>query len=174
MSDFRILSAALLASGRPLNDSDLAHILKLKPNDVPKKVEAFKQHLETLDLGFTLETIAGGYRLIVDPQLTEALAPVLAPPAPSPLSRAALEVLAIVAYRGPVTRAEIEAMRGASSSALVTLQEREWVKVVGKKDTLGQPLLYATTQKFLIDFGLNSTEDLPDTESKGFSNILRN
>jgi len=82
-------------------------------------------------------------------------------------------VLAIIAYRQPVTRAEIEAMRGASAGTVLTLQERELVKVVGRSDAVGQPLLYGTTEKFLLEFGLGSLQDLPPLQGADFSHLLR-
>src|SRR5690606_10981235 len=105
---------------------------------------------------------AGGYRLVVAPDLVPALAELLSPPPLPRLSTAALETLAIVAYRQPITRGELEAARGAScASTLETLQERELVKPVGHKDVIGKPILYATTERFLVEFGLRSLEDLP-------------
>ena len=85
----------------------------------------------------------------------------------------ALEVLAVIAYRQPVTRAEIEAMRGASASTVLTLQERELVKVVGRSDAVGHPLLYGTTDKFLLEFGLKTLDDLPLLQNEDFSHLLR-
>ena len=79
----------------------------------------------------------------------------------------------VIAYRQPVTRAEIEAMRGGSASTVVTLQERELVKVVGRSDAVGQPLLYGTTERFLLDFGLTTLADLPPLESGSFAHLLR-
>jgi len=82
-------------------------------------------------------------------------------------------VLAIIAYRQPVTRAEIEAMRGGSASTVLTLQERELVRVAGRSPAVGQPLLYATTARFLIEFGLNSLSELPELDAENFSGLLR-
>lgn len=79
----------------------------------------------------------------------------------------------MIAYRQPVTRAEIEAMRGGSASTVVTLQERELVKVVGRSDAVGQPLLYGTTERFLLEFGLTSLAELPPLESGNFAHLLR-
>jgi segregation and condensation protein B len=99
----------------------------------------------------------------------------LSPPPLPGLSPASLETLAIVAYRQPVTRGEIELMRGASAgSTLDTLQERELVKVVGRKEVVGRPMLFGTTEKFLLEFGLPSLEDLPALEDEeGLSSFLR-
>lgn len=168
-----LIGAALLASGRPVRLRELAGVLGLSEDAALRAVQAFGRELERAGLGFTLEAVAGGYRLIVPPHLSGQLAPLLAPPPLPPLSTAALEVLAIIAYRQPVTRAEIEAMRGASAGTVVTLQERELVKVVGRSDSVGSPLLYGTTEKFLLEFGLTTLKDLPPLPGTDFSHLLR-
>jgi segregation and condensation protein B len=136
-------------------------------NDAPKlDIRALLRDLEhTLsanDLGLKVEEVAGGFRLVVAPHLTPALASLLSPPPLPSLSNAALETLALTAYKQPITRGELEACRGSScSSTLETLQERELVRVTGHKNTIGKPLLYSTTQRFLLEFGLKSLADLP-------------
>lgn len=129
---------------------------------IPGAIAALQRVLAQEELGLVVEEVAGGYRLIVDPALVGPLAELLAP-APLPqLSTAALETLALVAYRQPITRGELEAARGAScASTLETLLERQLIKVVGRKDVIGKPLLYATTERFLVEFGLRSLDDLP-------------
>lgn len=168
-----LIGATLLAAGRPVRLSELAAVLGRSEEGAQRAVQHFEQRLAAAALGFGLEAVAGGYRLVVPPQLVPHLAPVLAPPPLPPLSTAALEVLAVIAYKQPVTRAEIEAMRGASAGTVITLQERELVKVVGRGDALGQPLLYGTTEKFLLEFGLTSLQDLPALENADFSHLLR-
>lgn len=160
-----LLCAALLAAGRPLSDAEVAKVLSVGPEGARSAIRELRAALSQADLGLVVEEVAGGYRLVVAPALIPALADLLSP-APLPrLSNAALETLAIVAYRQPVTRGEVEAARGAScGSTLDTLQERELVKVVGRKDVVGKPLLYATTDRFLIEFGLRSLDDLPPLE----------
>lgn len=148
-------------------------MLGLPEEAAARAVEAFAATLQGAGLGFEVEAVAGGYRLVVPPTLAAHLAPILAPPLLPPLSAAALEVLAVIAYRQPVTRAEIEAMRGGSASSIVTLQERELVKVVGRSPAVGQPLLYGTTERFLLEFGLTSLEDLPPLEGADFAHLLR-
>ena len=133
----------------------------------------YAHSLEVIGAGFRVESVAGGYRLVVAPALAARLSPILAPPPLPALSSAALEVLAVIAYRQPITRAEIEAMRGGSASTVLTLQERELIKVVGKSPALGQPLLYGTTERFLLEFGLNSLQDLPELSQQSFSGLLR-
>ena len=101
-------------------------------------------------------------RRATKPSTPPALAPLFAPPPLPPLSPAALETLALVAYRQPVTRGELEVARGATSSSTVeTLQERGLIEVVGRRDAIGRPELLATTARFLLEFGLRSLHDLP-------------
>lgn len=168
-----LIGATLLAAGRPVRLGELAAVLGLGEDAALRATEAFGKALEAAGLGFGLEAVAGGYRLVVPPETAPFLAPVLAPPPLPPLSHAALEVLAVIAYRQPVTRAEIEAMRGASASTVLTLQERELVKVVGRSEAVGQPLLYGTTEKFLLEFGLRNLDDLPPLQNEDFSHLLR-
>lgn len=168
-----LIGATLLAAGRTVRLAELAELLGVGEDAALRAVQDFSSALDSAGLGFSLEAVAGGYRLVVPSETAPHLAPVLAPPPLPPLSHAALEVLAVIAYRQPVTRAEIEAMRGASASTVLTLQERELVKVVGRSDALGHPLLYGTTEKFLLEFGLKSVADLPPLESEDFAHLLR-
>lgn len=168
-----LIGSALLAAGRPLSARELAGVLDVPLNTAEREIRAFGAALDAAGLGFHLEAVAGGYRLVVPPEGAARLAPILAPPPLPALSGAALEVLAVIAYRQPVTRAEIEAMRGGSAGTVVTLQERELVKVVGRSDAVGQPLLYGTTERFLLEFGLGSLEDLPPLSGADFSHLLR-
>ena len=168
-----VLCAALLAAGRPLSDKELLELLDLTAEEVAEAVRDLRDTLHAQRLGLVVEEVAGGYRLVVDPSLNADLTPLLSPPPLPQLSSAALETLALVAYQQPVTRGELEAARGAScASTLDTLQERELVKVVGRKDVVGKPLLYATTTRFLLDFGLKSLQDLPPL-SEGPGEFLR-
>ena len=160
-----LLCAALLAAGRPVTDKELTGLLEGQSITVPEAIAELKQVLDVTRLGLVIEEVAGGYRLVVDPVLTPALAGLLSPPPLPRLSNAALETLALIAYRQPVTRGELEAARGAScSSTLETLQERELVKAVGHRDVVGRPILWATTERFLMEFGLKSVQDLPPLE----------
>ncbi|MDL2345513.1 SMC-Scp complex subunit ScpB, partial [Deinococcus sp. MIMF12] len=169
----QLVGAALLAAGRPVTRREVAELLGLPEEAAARTLDAFATRLRDSGLGFEVEAVAGGHRLVVPPALSAHLAPLLAPPPLPALSAAALEVLAIIAYRQPVTRAEIEAMRGASAGTVVTLQERELVKVVGRSDAVGQPLLYGTTERFLMDFGLTGLDELPPLEGAEFAGLLR-
>ena len=169
------LSAAFLAAGRPLKPREISSLLGLPTESVQHLVEMLRRRFTEACLGFEVEAVAGGYRLIVAPAVVPRLESLLSPPPLPGLSPASLETLAIVAYKQPVTRGEIELMRGASAgSTLDTLQERELVKVVGRREVVGRPMLFGTTEKFLLEFGLPSLEDLPALEDEeGLSSFLR-
>ncbi len=159
------LSAALLAAGRPVKPKEIANLLGVPVESSHRLIEMLRRRFQEACLGFEIEAVAGGYRLIVAPAVVAMLEPLLAPPPLPALSAAALETLAIVAYKQPITRGEVELMRGSSaSSTLDTLQERELVKVVGRKEVIGRPMLFGTTEKFLLEFGLSSILDLPALE----------
>jgi segregation and condensation protein B len=166
-----ILSAALLAAGRPVKPKEIANLLGVPVESSHRLIEMLRRRFQEAYLGFEIEAVAGGYRLIVAPAVVALLEPLLAPPPLPALSAAALETLAIVAYKQPITRGEVELMRGSSAaSTLDTLQERELVKVVGRKEVIGRPMLFGTTDKFLLEFGLSSILDLPlleDDEALG-------
>jgi len=169
-----LLCAALLASATPVTARELKTLLGVSEDALEREVNALRTALAEAGLGIVVENVAGGYRLVVDPALVPALASLLSPPPLPQLSQAALETLALVAYHQPVTRGEVEAARGAScSSTLETLQERELVKVVGQKEVVGRPLLYATTERFLLEFGLASLADLPPMQDDQPGNFLR-
>ncbi len=162
-----MICGALLAAGRPVTKKELTQLLGAPESDVAPLVEDLQEALVAAGLGLRVEEAGGGFRLVVEAALVPELADLLSPTPLPNLSNAALETLALVAYHQPVTRGELEAARGAScSSTLDTLQERELVKVVGRKDVVGKPLLYATTARFLLDFGLRSLEDLPPVEGQ--------
>ena len=161
-----LLCTGLLGAGRPLLPRELETLLGLTAQtEVEAAVRDLQGGLREAGLGLVLEEVAGGYRLIVDPVLTPDLEALLSPPPLPQLSAAALETLALVAYQQPITRGELEAARGSScASTLETLQERELIKVVGRRDVIGRPLLYGTTGRFLLEFGLKSLDDLPPLE----------
>jgi len=158
------LLAVFFAAGKPLTAAELARGLGEEETAVLRRVQRLARELESGACGVALEEVAGGWRLIVHPGQVELVQRVLKPRPPR-LSAAALEVLAIVAYHQPITRPEIEAMRGKNSDAVLEgLQERGLVEVVGEKPVVGRPRLYGTTQKFLEVFGLASLAELPPLE----------
>ena len=168
------LSGALLAAGVPIKPKEISGLLGVPVEAAHRLIDTLKRRFKDACLGFDIEAVAGGYRLIVAQGVVSRLEPLLAPPALPGLSPASLETLAIVAYRQPVTRGEIELMRGASAgSTLETLQERELVKVVGRKEDAGRPMLYGTTERFLIEFGLTGLNDLPVLDEEDLGGFLR-
>ncbi len=168
-----LLCAALLAAGKPLSERELAPLLGAELGDLPGLVAALDSALRSGGFGIEVEHVAGGYRLVVAPKLVGELATLLAPTPLPALSNAAIETLALVAYHQPITRGELEVARGASCvSTLETLQERELIRAVGHKEVVGRPLMYATTERFLLEFGLASLADLPPM-SEPASGFLR-
>lgn len=158
------IEAVLLASDEPVTLAKLRTLLgeEIHSSDIRESISQIEQHYQTR--GIRLEVAAGGWQLRTAPEHAELIHSMWEI-RPQKLSRSALETLAIIAYRQPTTRAEIEALRGVkvSSQMIATLQERGWVKVLGRKEVPGRPHLYGTGKQFLIDFGLASLKDLPES-----------
>jgi len=159
----QILEAILLSAGEPLSRARLAEIMGAEV-DADALDEALRDLAASYaERGFELVEVASGLRL----QARERFAPWIArltPERPPRYSRAVLETLALIAWKQPVTRAEIEAVRGVSvnPAILKTLHERGWIVVVGRKETPGRPELLGTTRQFLDDFNLSGLEDLAE------------
>lgn len=160
----RIVEAAMLAAAKPLSISQLQALFD--DDEKPSKAEfeaAFEDiHNDCEGRGFELLEVANGWRFQVRQDLSPWVGR-LWEEKPQKYSRAMLETLALVAYRQPITRGEIEEIRGVavSSHIMKTLMERNWVKVVGHRDVPGRPAMYATTKDFLDYFSMSSLEDLP-------------
>lgn len=158
------LEALLFVSSRPLTVSELASLLELEAPLVEAALEQLQEQLDR-SRGLTLRRIAGGVQLVTRPEYADTVARLFAPRQVN-LSNAGLEVLAIVAYQQPVTRAEIDEIRGVKSERAVrTLVEYGLIEPAGRKDAPGRPALYRTTERFLRVFGLNDLTDLPPLES---------
>lgn len=159
-----ILEAALLAAGQPLSTAQLAALFtddERPPNgEISRVLE--KLGNECANRGIELKKVASGYRLQVKQDLNEWVSR-LWKERPPRYSRALLETIALIAYRQPITRGEIESVRGVSVSTNIirTLQEREWIRVVGHRDVPGKPALFGTTHTFLDSFDLQNLDDLP-------------
>jgi segregation and condensation protein B len=163
MSLINRIEALILAADEPLSLQRLRGLLEdAESNDIRAAIAELEEHYGAR--GIRLEQVGGGWQFRTAPEHAETVTK-LWQTRPPRLSRAMLETLAIIAYRQPTTRAEIEALRGTkvSSSVMGNLLERGWVKVVGRKEVPGRPHLYGTDRQFLIDFGLNSLRDLPDS-----------
>lgn len=164
------VEAVLLTTDKPMAPAKLAEALReagyeITPAELEQVVETLNESFESIGSVAKVERIAGGYRLITLPEAGPVLAAVHGARASTRLSRAALETLSIVAYRQPITRAEIESIRGvASGEVLRSLLERRLVTVAGRAEELGRPMLYGTTPEFLKQFGLAKIGDLPAME----------
>ena len=160
-----VVEAALLGAGRPLSLAQLGELFAAASGDVElRTIRAALQELgnDYQGRGIELREVASGYRIQIRQSMTSRLAPLWEQRAPR-YSRAMLETLALIAYRQPVTRGDIEQVRGVSVSTNMvrTLLERGWIRVVGRRDVPGKPALYATTKEFLDYFGLKKLDDLP-------------
>lgn len=157
-----VIEAALLSSHAPLSAADLRRLFEdqIGSDDVRTLLEELRS--EWVGRGVRLVSLAGGWRFQTVPEVAAYLAR-LHPERPPRYSRAVMETLAIIAYRQPVTRGDIEEIRGVTVSSQVvrTLEERGWVEAIGHKDVVGRPELLATTRQFLDDLGLRSLDELP-------------
>jgi segregation and condensation protein B len=162
----RLIEAVLFASDAPVRVEDLARLSEdLDEERVEEALAELRAEYETEDRAFGLFEIGAGYQILTRPEFAPVLESFETVPVSSRLSRPALETLAIIAYRQPVGRAEIEDIRGVGSGGVLrTLVEREMVEVVGRGEGLGRPLLYGTTGRFLEHFGFRTIEDLPRPE----------
>src|SRR5438874_11253409 len=161
----RILEAALLASQEPLGIAELKQLFdgELGPDTLKRLLAELRE--EWRDRAVELASLAGGWRFQTRPEF-QPYVERLSPEKPPRYSRAVMETLAIIAYRQPVTRGDIEDIRGVTVSGQIiqTLENRGWIDVVGHRETPGRPALYATTRHFLDDLGLRSLQELPPLE----------
>jgi segregation and condensation protein B len=162
----QIVEALLFASDAPLTAGDIARIdERLDEDTVEAVVQELRGEYEETERAFQIYEVAGGYQLLTRPDFAMHLERFETVPHTTKLSSATLEALAIIAYRQPIGRAEVEEIRGVGSSgALKTLIDRSLIEVVGRGEGLGRPLLYGTTRKFLEHFGMRSLEDMPRPE----------
>jgi segregation and condensation protein B len=164
----RVYEAALMSSQEPLSITELKRL-----SDAPLDTAFIEKLLSELaekyeDSGIELNRVASGWRFRARPELQDHLDK-LNPQKPPRYSRAVMETLAIIAYRQPVTRGDIEEIRGVnvSSQVLKTLEGRSWIEVIGTRDTPGKPELFATTQQLLDDLNLRTLGELPALEEMG-------
>lgn len=163
MQTTQIIEALLFASDAPLSAEDLARgEEELDAAAVEAALQRLRQEYEEQGRAFQIYEIAGGYQLLTRPEYSPHLERFETVPRSSRLSGAALEALAIICYRQPIGRSEVEEIRGVGSSGVLrTLQELGLIDVVGRGEGLGRPLLYGTTDRFLDHFGFASLDDLP-------------
>jgi len=165
--DIASLEALLFSTHHPLTAGRIAELLDLdttKP--IRRAIKDLNQQYETSNRSFRIEQVAGGYQLLTTPEFGPILKKLHLREIDTKLTKAALETLAIIAYKQPILRADIEAIRGcACGETIRSLMEKHLVKIAGRAEEPGRPILYGTTKRFLELFGLNSLKDLPQSES---------
>ncbi len=158
-----VLEALLLASDKPVPLAQLAKAMDgVERKAVSQTLEELAAEYDSQARGFRLVEIAEGWQLVTRPQFAGAIRKMNRTKAANRLTRPSLESLAIVAYKQPITKAEVESVRGVNSEGVInSLLERRLVRTVGRKDVVGRPLLYGTTREFLQAFGLKDLGELP-------------
>lgn len=155
------IEALLFASGDAITAAKIAQILNIPDEHVILLLEELVQEMADDNRGLTIVAVAGGYQLCTKPELAPIVEQ-LADSQGTRLSMAAMETLAIIAFKQPVTKQEIENIRGVKVDGIVNmLVERRLIKEIGRKEAIGRPILYGTTSEFLKCFGLKSLHDLP-------------
>jgi len=170
MEDFEVtteavVEAVLFASDESLTEARLADIVGVPARQIRQFIEGLNEKYQANKNAFRIEKIAGGYQMLTLSPYNHWLEKLVRVRDDSKLSAAALETLAIIAYKQPVIRADIEAIRGVAAGEIIrSLIYKGLVKIVGRAEVLGRPMLYGTTKKFLQTFGLDSLKDLPKVE----------
>ncbi len=167
------LEALLFASGDPLAPDVMALCTGFEVSEIMPVLEKMREdYLEKNNRGLWLREVKGKFVLSTKPELREVLSGLFKPRSAAPLTQAAYEVLAVVAYNQPVTRAQVEAVRGVNSDSLMTrLEERGLIANVGTLDAPGRPGLYETTQQFLLDMNLEDAAQLPPMDMLMYSSL---
>lgn len=156
------IEAILFLSGEPLMVSSLKDVLGLPEAEVKNILDELLMEYREKNSGLLIAEIANGYQMITNPECAEWIKKFRSTHVSNKLSMPALETLAIIAYKQPIIRAEIEQIRGVSSdSAIRTLYEKRLIKIMGRKEAPGRPFLYGTTREFLQYFGLRDLTELP-------------
>jgi segregation and condensation protein B len=160
-----VIEAVLFASDEPLTVARLANIVEATTKQIREHIDNLNKKYEANNNAFRIEQIAGGYQMLTLSCYNHWLKQLLRARSETKLSPAAMETLAIIAYKQPVIRADIEAIRGVAVGEVIrSLSYKGLVKIVGRAEVLGRPMLYGTTKKFLEVFGLNTLKDLPKIE----------
>jgi segregation and condensation protein B len=159
------IESLLFVSGRPLERSELRKLLDIDDASLSQGLQRLEQELESHGRGIRLQRLGEQVQLVTAPENARYIAALLGLPMTAKLTTAAMETLAVISYRQPVTRAQIESVRGVNSDrALVSLIQHGLVVEVGRAQTVGRPTLFATTSEFLQQFGLTRLEQLPHVE----------
>jgi segregation and condensation protein B len=163
-----VVEALLFASDTPVEADRIAEVLDLESPAVAREiVEGLRARLEAEGRALQVMEVGGGFRLVTRPDVAPWLVKLARSRTRSRLSRPALETLAIIGYRQPVSRPEVDAVRGVNSEAVLdNLLERRMIRIAGRKESPGRPFLYETTREFLVAFGLRDLGDLPKVEGE--------
>lgn len=166
MKASQIVEAVLHASDAPLKAEEIARADESLDEDrVQEAIEDLRTHYDEAERAFQIQELGEGYQILTRPEFAPYLERFDTVPRPSRLSGPALETLAIIAYRQPIGRVEVEFIRGVQAAGVIrTLQDRDLIGVVGRAEGLGRPLLYGTTVRFLEHFGFMTLDDLPRPE----------
>ncbi|MFA5553919.1 MAG: SMC-Scp complex subunit ScpB [Phycisphaerae bacterium] len=160
-----VVEAILFAGDEPLTMTRLISIVETTTKQVKDAIDSLNEKYKSNNNAFRIEQIAGGYQMLTLSKYNVWLKKLLRARSDGKLSPAALETLAIIAYKQPIIRADLEAIRGVAAGEMIrSLMYKGLVKIVGRAEVLGRPMLYGTTKKFLEVFGLNSLKDLPKIE----------
>ena len=163
----QVIEALLFVSPKPLSIEEIQAVLEeLEPQQIRELLEGLKQDYATQGHSFGITEVAGGFQMATEPVYAPWLRKLLKKTQGERLSGPSLETLAIIAYKQPVTRQDIESIRGVNvEGVLQTLLEKGLIRIDGRKEVVGRPLLYRTSREFLEYFGLNSLEELPSLET---------
>src|SRR6266705_5695825 len=163
-----VVEALLFASETPVEPDRIREVLELgSPEEARALVTRLKARLDAEDRALMIIEVGGGYRLVTRPDVAPWLVRLARSRTRSRLSRSALETLAIIAYRQPASRPDIDAIRGVNSETVLdNLLDRRMIRIAGRKDSPGRPFLYETTRDFLVAFGLRDLSDLPKVEGE--------
>jgi segregation and condensation protein B len=167
-----ILEALVFASPQPITPREIGRVLQGVPReDWQRELEALRADYARDERGLQVVEVAGGFQITTRPEYNDWVRELLDPRTPTRLSIQALETLAVIAYKQPVTLPEIIELRGVKSGGVVkTLLEKRLIRIMGRKEVVGRPILYGTTKQFLLHFGLRDLEELPKIEE--FAEVL--
>ncbi|MFW6134740.1 MAG: SMC-Scp complex subunit ScpB [Elusimicrobiota bacterium] len=164
-----IVECLLFVSSKPVSSDKLAEVIQdTTKQEVEDSVNKISKEYKELDKPVFIQKVAGGWRMATKEKYAPWIKKLFSDQTTYNLSRAALETLAIVAYRQPITTQEVDTIRGVSSGGVLRgLLEKKLIKIAGRKETLGRPIIYRTSDKFLEYFGLESLSDIPPLEELG-------
>jgi len=167
-----VLEALVFASPQPITPREIARVLQGVPREEwEKQLEGLRADYARDERGLQVVEVAGGFQITTRPEYNDWVRELLDPRTPTRLSIQALETLAVIAYKQPVTLPEIIELRGVKSGGVVkTLLEKRLIRIMGRKEVVGRPILYGTTKQFLLHFGLRDLDELPKIEE--FAEVL--